>query len=385
MKIIKMLRLKIIQIIVLLFLLSITFLSCKKISISENSKKISNEQIKIQDWLSSQKTNINATRIKWIDALNTNLLYDKLWIENDEDVQYIIVPIKENFKFKNNRGQRITSYLVSALNANSEILYSVVLQNKPTNTQLTSELSKGAISNIFNNRPIIGDYNIRIITIFDNYLYAKTYKEGKYISTLNLGKRKTKEQYNQTNNNNVTNTNGCIDWYWVTTYSDGSQTWEFAFRTCPGGGCYDTEVASICPEGDGGSSGGGDPQPLPSDPCTDAQIGSSKATTLAQNSNFISAKTNIIAAASASNGNEHGVTFGRDANGNITTSNITTGSANSGTVPNWPGAFADLHNHNDLKPPSSGDLYTFIDKSINNSSYETRYIQLQTVLYMHLQ
>jgi hypothetical protein len=33
-----------------------------------------------------------------------------------------------------------------------------------------------------------------------------------------------------------------------------------------------------------------------------------------------------------------------------------------------------LHNHQDNRPPSSGDLYTFIDLAIANSEYETRYI-----------
>ena len=55
--------------------------------------------------------------------------------------------------------------------------------------------------------------------------------------------------------------------------------------------------------------------------------------------------------------------------GNITTSSITNGSGSAAGVPNWPGAFADLHNHNDANPPSSGDLYGFIDRSNANSSF----------------
>jgi len=114
-------------------------------------------------------------------------------------------------------------------------------------------------------------------------------------------------------------------------------------------------------------------QPIPTDPCAEALVGSTHATNLSQKSNFTSAKTNIIAAA-AFDKKEHGVTFGRDAIGNITVSRISNGTENSGTVPNLTGAFADLHNHPDLSPPSSGDLYGFIDKSVKNSSFETRYI-----------
>lgn len=375
----KLVNLKINTVIVILLLLTATFCGCKKTFVSEVGKAVAQDQSKIQTWLISQKTNNTINRQKWIDTLNKNLLYDQMWTEKNDDVRFIIVPINDTFKFKNNKGQRVSNYFVSAINANSKIIYSLIVQNKPTNQQNSTDLKEGAIANIFNNKSINTDCNVRFITIFDNFLYAKSYKNNEYVSTLNLSNRINNNQKINNNSNNVSNnstnntnsSNGCIDWYWVTTYSDGSQTWEFAFTTCPGDGCYDTQVASICPEG-GGGGGGIDPQPIATDPCADAQTGSTHATNLSQNSNFTSAKTNIIAA--ASNGNEHGVTFGRDANGNITTSNITNGSGSSGTVPNWPGAFADLHNHNNATPPSSGDLYGFIDRSNANSSFETRYI-----------
>ena len=56
---------------------------------------------------------------------------------------------------------------------------------------------------------------------------------------------------NPTAQNTLTNTANCIAWYWVTTYSDGSQTWEYLHTTCSGDG-DETEDP-----GDGGSSGGG--------------------------------------------------------------------------------------------------------------------------------
>lgn len=369
----KLLHLRINQILVFTFLLNIVFVSCRKIDDSKNSENLSQAQIKIQNWLTTQKTNNTVKNNIWIDALNKNLLYDQMWTEKNDNVQFIIVPINNTFKFKNNKGQRVSNYFVSAVNAKSNIIYSLIVQNKPTDQQNSTDLTEGAIANIFNNKPINTDCNVRFITIFDNFLYAKNYKNNEYVSTSNLSKRINNNSNNINNNstNNTNSENGCIDWYWVTTYSDGSQTWEYAYTSCPGNSCYDTNLASICPDGGGGGLSG-DPLPNPTDPCADAQTGSTHATNLSQNSNFTSAKANIISA--ASNGNEHGVTFGRDANGNITTSNISNGSGSSGTVPNWPGAFADLHNHTNATPPSSGDLYGFIDKSNVNSSFETRYI-----------
>ena len=381
--IIKLLHIKINQILVFIFLLMIVFVSCKKTADREKSEYLSQDQIKIQNWFASQKTNNAVKRNLWIDSLTQNLLYDQMWTEKKKGVQYTIVPINDNFKFKNNKGQRVSNYFVRAINANSKkYIYSLIVQYKPTNQQNSTDITEGTIASIFNNEPIDTDCNVRYITIFDNFLYSKIYKNNEYVSTSNLNIRINNNQKINENSNNIksnsTNgeysTKGCIDWYWVTTYSDYSQTFEFAFTTCPGAGCYDTELYSICHDGEGVVGGGGStPQTIPTDPCADAQMGSTHATNLSQKSNFTSAKTNIIAAA-AFDKKEHGVTFGRDASGNITVSNITNGSENWGTVPNLTGAFADLHNHPNLGPPSSGDLYGFIDKSVKNSSFETRYI-----------
>lgn len=309
-----------------------------------------------------------------------------MWTEKKKGVQYTIVPINDNVKFKNNKGQRVSNYFVRAINANSKTyLYSLIVQYKPTNQQNSTDITEGTIASIFYNEPIDKDCNVRYITIFDNFLYSKIYKNNEYVSTSNLNIGINNNQKINENSNNIKSnstkgeysTKGCIDWYWVTTYSDYSQTWEFAYTTCPGAGCYDTELYSICPESLEGFNVGGSYQQsifIPTDPCAEALVGSTHATNLSRNSKFDSAKRKIIDA-TAFDKNEHAVTFGRDASGDITVSGISNnGTQNSGSVPNLTGAFADLHKHTNLKPPSSGDLYGFIDKSKNNSSFETRYI-----------
>ncbi|MGL2988581.1 hypothetical protein ACSVH5_13445, partial [Flavobacterium sp. RSSA_27] len=46
--------------------------------------------------------------------------------------------------------------------------------------------------------------------------------------------------------------NSCIDWYWVTTYSNGGQDWSYAYTTCT---C--DYYKSACGGGGGGSSSSG--------------------------------------------------------------------------------------------------------------------------------
>jgi hypothetical protein len=56
---------------------------------------------------------------------------------------------------------------------------------------------------------------------------------------------------------NTTITRGdCIDWYWVTTYSNGSQSEEYLYTTC--GTCDFFDRSACAGGGSGGSGGGGD-------------------------------------------------------------------------------------------------------------------------------
>lgn len=123
---------------------------------------------------------------------------------------------------------------------------------------------------------------------------------------------------------------------------------------------------------EGGGGGGEDPPPQP-DPCTDAQTAANAATILSQNSSYTGAKSNIQGA----NPNvEHSVTFGTDANGNTTASSMTscTSPTNCTVNTSWPGAFADLHNHQTDQPPSPGDLYGLVTINQNHSNYNTRMV-----------
>lgn len=112
---------------------------------------------------------------------------------------------------------------------------------------------------------------------------------------------------------------------------------------------------------------------LPGDTCEEAKAGAAAATLFAKNSVYQNALIHIKTAF-ASDNNEHCISFGKDAAGNIISSALSGGGAISGTVPAITNGFADLHNHPNNIPPDAGDFYGLINLHKNNSGYKTRFV-----------
>lgn len=145
---------------------------------------------------------------------------------------------------------------------------------------------------------------------------------------------------------------------------------------CNGSGVINARVA---PCGGGGGTGGGGggggwvPVPDEPDPCTEAQPFANILNALAQSSQFAMAKNDIINA--GTDGNEHAITFGRDASNNITASPMVNGGPTNGTAnTNWPNGFADMHNHPNPTAPSAGDMYNIIGVNNAHVGYNTRMV-----------
>ena len=141
--------------------------------------------------------------------------------------------------------------------------------------------------------------------------------------------------------------------------------------------CVGDNTQLLTFDGSGGGGGGmyDPPPPPPTDPCAAAQPAVNATGALADMPQFTAAKTTIENAVSSDN-QEHAVTFGRDANGNITISPMTNG-INGFSAPiniGWPGAFADLHNHTNMLGPSPGDLYGLINAAGKYPGYNTRMV-----------
>lgn len=109
------------------------------------------------------------------------------------------------------------------------------------------------------------------------------------------------------------------------------------------------------------------------DLCIESQETSNNATNFSKSNIYSIATTNIKNAFNIDS-LEHAISFGKDVNGNNITSVMSTGNGYSSGLETVTNMFADIHNHSKDTPPSSGDLYGFINIATEKKLYETRYL-----------
>lgn len=119
----------------------------------------------------------------------------------------------------------------------------------------------------FNNKTLFDDYDKVILSILDrnknqalysgkisfyslpqNILLSNEFENGKLTINGILSIKNNKSK--------TARANGCIDWYWVTTYQDGSQTSEYLYTTCDSCEEMANKLLTINSCGGGGSGGG---------------------------------------------------------------------------------------------------------------------------------
>jgi len=110
----------------------------------------------------------------------------------------------------------------------------------------------------------------------------------------------------------------------------------------------------------------------PEDICSRSEKAAGAANRLAQTKNYDSAVA-FIKKAQLTHYKEYVIAFGKDSAGNIIHSSVSSGNINNGYIPLIGNRIADIHIHTNEYPPSSGDLYGFIDQVAADSSY-IRYI-----------
>ena len=125
-------------------------------------------------------------------------------------------------------------------------------------------------------------------------------------------------------------------------------------------------------------AGGGGVTQDNNNPCVKAKIGVDKANITLSDTRIKTIFTDKMKEIAATSTNsETSITIGVDGNGNLKLSDPITVTGVAGQVPPAPTgykALADGHNHNSSTPPSPGDLWTMLEKLVNNLSFETRYI-----------
>ncbi|HYO22232.1 MAG TPA: hypothetical protein VER36_07485 [Flavisolibacter sp.] len=110
------------------------------------------------------------------------------------------------------------------------------------------------------------------------------------------------------------------------------------------------------------------------DPCEAAKPFAEKATYFSKTAVFRAALLAIQKKAGVAPAREHTTSFGKDTLGNAIASPVINGERSSSSIPDVSNGFADLHNHPNNTPPSSGDLYGLIRKNRKNRSYDIRYV-----------
>jgi hypothetical protein len=111
------------------------------------------------------------------------------------------------------------------------------------------------------------------------------------------------------------------------------------------------------------------------DPCAQATKNVAEANTLSQNKNFLDAVKDIQTA-SADDGNEHSISFGRTSDNEIIKSEIKT-DGKGGQTSVYTGLenyYADIHNHPNNAKPSTRDLYGLVRTRQNHENYNTRFV-----------
>lgn len=110
----------------------------------------------------------------------------------------------------------------------------------------------------------------------------------------------------------------------------------------------------------------------PGDICSRSAKAAEAANRLAQTKNYDSAVASIKKVQLIQH-KEYVIAFGKDSAGNMIHSSVSTGNINNGHIPLISNRLADIHIHTNEYPPSSGDLYGFIDQAAADSNY-IRYV-----------
>ncbi|OMQ09093.1 hypothetical protein [[Flexibacter] sp. ATCC 35103] len=106
----------------------------------------------------------------------------------------------------------------------------------------------------------------------------------------------------------------------------------------------------------------------PFDPC----LAAVRASMIASNAGFISARAAVVQA--GADGNEHSITLGTPSSGVYSQSVMRNGGTNGVAVSEYPGAMAAIHNHPNNTPLSSGDIYAAVTLNTKSSAFYTSII-----------
>jgi len=153
----------------ILFIFCICFYSCKKDISALNSNFDIAE--KVTTWLNSQKSIAKTQRSSSksnkdanIDLLNQNLDFDKAITEVlDKDLNYLIIPIKEEIKQKKNLQNNSTLILMLIMDKIGTIKAGDIVYYLPGDGKQLNTFSANTFQNIFKYKEVTHDGTFRFL------------------------------------------------------------------------------------------------------------------------------------------------------------------------------------------------------------------------------
>lgn len=230
----------------LLSILICTICGCRKIDSSDfNNSDLIKDKVLL--WMDEQKIN-DANANSFIDSLKLSAQWQKASATSINNSEYLIyVPVKYNSNLTgltlivNKKNEQIeTGYL-------SEIKIKEVAEIKTVSPQKI-------ILDFYQYKRNGFSGSISAYNITNRFLWEMGYKNGYNTYKKKFGNYSylinSKGSINEVSVNKVhekllsQGTNSCTYFYLVTTYSDGSQDWEYLGVSCTGGDCEQTKVIS---------------------------------------------------------------------------------------------------------------------------------------------
>jgi hypothetical protein len=241
----------------ILLAVMLLFISCQKevdqIPVNTTAE-ISNQAVitKINSWLENKKVGLADDLSSKIERLKTNLDFGTLHLEKyKQKDRLVIVPLKNSFKSANNEDKNPVNYLVVVLPEQGDITKGNIIQYVSATGKNKALLN--AFSKIFNFEELDCNGQFTVLSITDDFRYELKFENNKLKSIAELRTKPGSDKQK---------TNGCIEWYLVTTYhySDGSSEsyWQYVFTSCDCEQVRNIDCRRFRINCGGGSGGGGD-------------------------------------------------------------------------------------------------------------------------------
>lgn len=224
------------------FLVLFSFSACEKedqTSADNSSTMLYNDVI--SNYLKQFTVNSKKDQIVKINILTKAIDYNTVKIYDLKTTEKLLIADLKSLKgFEDSNSNKVIFFLNNNKIVRSNI---VTFKNKNSFNQYSS-----VIRSIWNMDKKKGNYSgkVSFYTVFQ-YLELSDVFENGVLTENGIARKKNKK-------NILGKTQGCTDWYWVTTYSDGTTTEAFLYTTC--NDCEEQEYRMTNACGGGGTSSG---------------------------------------------------------------------------------------------------------------------------------